>query len=193
MGKIIPNSFGDFNGSDEGPFLAAVIARLAEPKFNLAAYGVAFSFALIIEAPIIMIMSASTALVESQESFIKLRNYTYFLNGSITFVMLIFLIPEIFYFITMDLIELPAQVARLTYQATIVLLPWPGAIGYRRFYQGILIRNNYTRWVAYGTIIRLASTTHLLSLSARFINSSGSIPSPPNISWVSNEPRCFIS
>jgi len=119
--------------SVEGPFLAAVIARLAEPKFNLAAYGVAFSFALIIEAPIIMIMSASTALVESRESFVKLRNYTYFLNGSITFLMLIFLIPDIFYFITMDLIELPTQVARLTYQATIVLLPWPGAIGYRRF------------------------------------------------------------
>ena len=29
--------------SVEGPFLAAVIARLPEPKFNLAAYGVAFA------------------------------------------------------------------------------------------------------------------------------------------------------
>ena len=34
--------------SVEGPFLSAVIARMAEPKFNLAAYGVAFAFALII-------------------------------------------------------------------------------------------------------------------------------------------------
>ena len=34
--------------SVEGPFLAAIIARLAEPKYNLAAYGVAFSFALIV-------------------------------------------------------------------------------------------------------------------------------------------------
>jgi hypothetical protein len=33
--------------SVEGPFLAAVIARLAEPKYNLAAYGVAFSFSQI--------------------------------------------------------------------------------------------------------------------------------------------------
>ena len=45
----------------EGPFLAAVIARLAEPEYNLAAYGVAFAFAIIIEAPIIMMLSASTA------------------------------------------------------------------------------------------------------------------------------------
>ena len=28
----------------EGPFLAAVIARLVDPKFNLAAHGVAFGF-----------------------------------------------------------------------------------------------------------------------------------------------------
>ncbi len=49
--------------SFEGPFLTAIIARMADPKFNLAAYGIAFSFALIIEAPVIMMMSAATALV----------------------------------------------------------------------------------------------------------------------------------
>ena len=73
----------------ELPFLAAIVARLAEPKFNLAAFGVAFSFALIIEAPIIMIMSASTALVRNKDSFFKLRNFTYVLNGLITIFMLI--------------------------------------------------------------------------------------------------------
>ncbi|MCW8984878.1 MAG: hypothetical protein OQK55_06020, partial [Thermoanaerobaculales bacterium] len=46
----------------EGPFLAAIIARLPEPTYNLAAYGVAFSLALVAEAPVIMIMSAATAL-----------------------------------------------------------------------------------------------------------------------------------
>ena len=143
--------------SVEGPFLAAVIARMVEPKFNLAAYGVAFSFALIIEAPIILIMSAATALVKEKHSFFKLRNFTYSINIIITVVMLVFLIPPIFYFVVEGLIGLPKNVADLTYIATIVLLPWPGAIGYRRFYQGILIRYNHTRKVAYGTVIRLTS------------------------------------
>ena len=143
--------------SVEGPFLAAVIARMVEPKFNLAAYGVAFSFALIIEAPIILIMSAATALVKEKHSFFKLRNFTYSINIIITVVMLLFLIPPIFYFVAEGLIGLPKNVADLTYIATIVLLPWPGAIGYRRFYQGILIRYNHTRKVAYGTVIRLTS------------------------------------
>lgn len=141
----------------EGPFLTAIIARLAEPIYNLAAWGVAFSFALIIEAPVIMIMSASTALVENRSSFIKLRNFTYFLNGLITLIMLVLLIPSIFNFITLELIGLPEEVSRLTHWATLLLLPWPSAIGYRRFYQGILIRHHLTRRVAYGTITRMLS------------------------------------
>ncbi|MCF8243096.1 MAG: hypothetical protein K9J16_17095 [Melioribacteraceae bacterium] len=141
--------------SVEGPFLAAVIARMAEPKFNLAAYGVAFSFALIVEAPIIMIMSATTALVKEYYSFCRLRKFTFTLNAIITGFMLIILIPPVFDIIAIDLINLPSNIARLTYKATFILLPWPGAIGFRRFYQGVLIRHNLTRRVAYGTIIRL--------------------------------------
>ena len=139
----------------EGPFIAAIIARLAEPKYNLAAYWVAYAFALIIEAPVIMMLSAATALVKDKQSFLKLRSFTYLLNGIITAVMLIILIPPVFDAITQKLMSLPENIARLTHHALIILLPWPGAIGYRRFYQGILIRNNLTRRVAYGTVIRL--------------------------------------
>jgi len=39
-------------------------------------------------------------------------------------------------------------VAELTRRAAAILLPWPAAIGYRRFYQGILIGSGLTRRVA---------------------------------------------
>ena len=143
--------------SVEGPFLSALIARLSEPKYNLAAYGVAFSFALIIEAPVIMMMSASTSLVRDYHSFSKLRTFTYSLNFLVTLGMLILILPAVFYYIALNLIGLPYEVAELTHKALIILLPWPGAIGYRRFYQGVLIRNNLTKRVAYGTIVRLTS------------------------------------
>ena len=145
--------------SVEGVFLSALIARLDEPIYNLAAYGVAFAFALIIEAPVIMMMTASTALVKDSFSFNKLKRFTYFLITIITLLMLILVIPAIFYFLTEDLIGLPKRVSYLTHIATIILLPWPAAIGYRRFYQGVLIRNNLTRRVAYGTVIRLTTMT----------------------------------
>jgi hypothetical protein len=140
----------------EGPFLAAVIARLADPKFNLAAYGVAFSLALIVEAPIIMIMSAATALVRNRQSYIAMRNFTHALNAAITLVMMLALLPPVFEAIAGGLLGLPDEVVRRTHIASLILLPWPGAIGLRRFYQGVLIRNGLTRRVAYGTVFRLA-------------------------------------
>lgn len=143
--------------ASEGPFLAAIIARLSAPKINLAAYGVAFSIALLIEAPIIMLMTAATALVKDRDSYLKLRNFSYSLNGIITMLMLIVLIPPVFRLITRNLMGLPEDVARLTHLATAIMLPWPAAIGFRRFYQGILIRSHLTRRVAYGTILRLAA------------------------------------
>jgi len=148
--------------SVEGPLISALIARLDEPKYNLAAYGVAYALALIIEAPVIMIMTASTALVRDQYSFAKLKQFTYILNAVITLLMLVLVIPDVFYFLTEDLIGLPGKISNLTHIAAIILIPWPAAIGYRRFYQGILIRNNLTRRVAYGTIVRLS----VMSLTA---------------------------
>lgn len=141
----------------EGPILAAVIARLPDPKINLAAYGVAFALALVAEAPIIMLMAASTALVEDRHSFRLLRSFTWALNVAITLVLVVALLPPVFRVIAIDLIGLPPEVASRTHLATAFLLPWPAAIGFRRFYQGMLIRDGRTRLVALGTVVRLFS------------------------------------
>jgi progressive ankylosis protein len=143
--------------SFEGPYLAALIARLAEPEYNLAAYGIAFSLALIVEAPIIMMMSASAALVKDYTALKQLRKFNYILSAALTIGILLLVLPPVFYFITETLIGLPENISHLAHIAVIILIPWPAAIGYRRFYQGILIRNNLTRLVAYGTVIRLVS------------------------------------
>jgi progressive ankylosis protein len=144
-----------FMMSVEGPFLAAVIARLADPRFNLAAYGVAFAFALLFEAPVIMLMSAATALAGDWLSYQRLRNFTNGLTALVTSVMLFVLIPPVYSALMLGLMALPREVADLTYWALWILLPWPAAIAYRRLYQGVLIREGLTRLVAVGTVIRL--------------------------------------
>jgi len=159
--------------SVEGPYLAALIARMPLPKYNLAAYGVAFSFALIAEAPIIMIMSAAAALVENKQSYIKLRNFTNLLNVILTVIMALCLLPPVFNFIAYDLISLPPKVAELTHTALIILLPWPATIGFRRFYQGILIKMDKTKIVAAGTIIRVVSMSITAFLLYSFTDLSG--------------------
>lgn len=142
--------------SAEGPFLAAIIARLADPAHNLAAYGVAYAFALLVEAPVIMLMSASTALVADVHSYRRLRNFANTLNAGATALLVLVLAPPAYNALMTGLLGLPVDVARLTRGALWLLLPWPAAIGYRRFYQGLLIRAGRTRAVAVGTVLRLA-------------------------------------
>ncbi len=141
----------------EGPYIAAIIARMPDAAYNLAAYGVAFALGWLAESPIMMLLTASNALVRGRQSFLALRRFTYLLNAGVTAVLAVGVIPPVFAFLTERLIGLPPEVARLAHIATALLIPWPAAIGYRRFYQGILVRHHLTRRVAYGTVIRLAS------------------------------------
>src|SRR5690606_30217670 len=54
----------------EMPVVSAVMARLADPEVNLAAYGgVVMPIALLIDAPIMMLLSASTALAKDMASY----------------------------------------------------------------------------------------------------------------------------
>ena len=57
--------------------------------------------------------------------------------------------------------------ARLTHHGLAIMLPWPIAIGYRRFRQGLLIRRRLTRLVTYGTAVRLAAMSAVALAAAR--------------------------
>lgn len=157
----------------EGPFLAAIIARLPDPTFNLAAHGVAFAFAILIESPVIMLLSAATALVEDRETLVKLRRFAFGLSAFTTGVLLVVVIPSVHHWLMIDLVGLPEGVAALTYGALWLYLPWPAAIGYRRFYQGVLVREGKTRQVAYGTVFRLVAMSGTAMAASRLLDIPG--------------------
>jgi hypothetical protein len=139
----------------EGSILSAIIARLPDPKYNLAAFGVAFVITLFIESPVLNLISASNSLVRDRQSYLKMRRFAGGLILMVSLIMGIGLLPPVFHWIGETLMGLPPRISRLTFQASILLLPVPWAIGYRRFYHGILIQHGRTRSVALGTILRL--------------------------------------
>jgi progressive ankylosis protein len=160
----------------EGPFLAAVIARMGDPAYNLAAYGIAFALAILVESPVIMLMSAATALVEDGRSYRRLRNFANALNAGATLLLLLILVPFLYDLLMRRLLGLPGEVVDLAYGALWLLLPWPAAIGYRRFLHGVLIRSGLTRRVAYGTVVRLAA----MSVTALVLYATTGLPG----AWV---------
>ena len=141
----------------EGPLLAALIARLPDPKINLAAYGVAFSIAILVEAPVMMLMSTATALVRDRDSYRRLRLFTHGLNAAATLPLCLLLVPPVFEALIGRLLNLPPEVADLTYGALWFFVPWTAAIGYRRFVHGVMIQAGATRRVAAGTLCRLGA------------------------------------
>ena len=157
----------------EGPFLAAVIARLPVPKENLAAFAVASALAWIVESPIIMMLSASNALVRDGVAYRKLRRFSFTLNAAVTVIMITLITPPIFDFVARRVIGLSADVAGLAGRSMIFLVLWPAAVGYRRFYQGILVRHHLPRRVAYGTLVRLATMSLTAAGLARLTDLPG--------------------
>ena len=51
----------------------------------------------------------------------------------------------------------PAELLTYCHQELLLVIPWSGLIGLRRFNQGILIRNGKSAKVTIGTIIRMVS------------------------------------
>lgn len=159
----------------EGPYVAAIVARMPDAARGLAAFGVATSLAWLIESPIMMLLSASAALVRDRASYLSLRRFANTLNALVTLGMIVLALPPVFDFIAERLIGLPRDIAQATHVATTAMILWPAAIGYRRFYQGMLVRNHLTRRVAYGTVVRLTTMSITAALLAFVFDVQGAL------------------
>jgi hypothetical protein len=141
----------------EGPAISAVVARLADPEINLAAFGVVYSLALIIESPIIMLLSASTALSKDWDSYRKLHRFMMWLSAGLTALHVLLAFTPLYDLIIVGLVRPPAEIVEPARLGLMILLPWTWAIAYRRFQQGVLIRFGHSRAVSLGTAVRLGT------------------------------------
>jgi hypothetical protein len=147
----------------EGPAISAVVARLAEPKVNLAAYGgLVFPLAVLIEGPVIMLLAASTALSRDWDSYVKLRRFMMWLGAALTVLHILTVATPLYYFIARDLIHAPPEVIQPGRIGLFIMIPWTWSIAYRRFNQGVLIRYGRSILVGFGTAVRFAADVTVL-------------------------------
>jgi len=149
----------------ERPALSAVIARLAYPEINLAAYGgIVFPLALIVEAPIIMLLAASVALSKDWDSYVRLRQYMMAAGAVLTALHILVAFTPLYYFVVRGLIGAPEEILEPAHLGLKIMLPWTWSIAYRRFNQGALIRFGRSRAVGIGTVIRLSANVTVLTV-----------------------------
>ncbi len=142
----------------EGPLIAAAINRLPGEVVMLAAMGIVNSLSVTIESPIINLLATSTALVRDHASYLLVRRFTLQLCLALTVVAILVGYTPLFDAIVPGLLDVPDEIARWVRPGMQIMILWSAAIGWRRFLQGILIRFNRTRSIAWGTAVRLLAS-----------------------------------
>ena len=151
--------------SMELPAINAVVARMGSPEINLAAYGgIVYPLALIIEAPIINLLAASTALSRDWKSYQYLKKIMLWMGGILTVLHVLIAFTPVYDFIVDVILHSPAEVIEPGRIGLMLMLPWTFSIGYRRFQQGAMIRHGRSRMVGQTTMVRLFAVAAILAI-----------------------------
>jgi hypothetical protein len=147
----------------EMPAISAAMARLDEPKVNLAAFGgLVFPLALLVEAPIIMMLAASTSLSRNPQWFRRLRWFMYQLSLWLTVIHAAIAFTPLYDVLAVSVIGVPDEIIEPGRTGLRLMLPWTAAIADRRFHQGVLIRFGMSKAVGIGTFVRVIATGSML-------------------------------
>jgi hypothetical protein len=147
----------------ELPAISAAMARLPQPAINLAAWGgVVFPVALIVEAPVIMLLAASTALSRDRATYRRIRGYMLWMGAGLTALHVLLAFTPLFDLVVVTAIGPPPEIVEAARLGLRLMTPWTWSIAFRRFNQGVLIRFGHSRAVGVGTLIRLTADSTVL-------------------------------
>jgi len=157
----------------ELPVVSAAMARMPHATVSLAAYGgVVFPLALLIESPILMLLTASTALARDRHSYHVVRRFMFVAAGLLTVLHAVLAFTPLFDWVAGAVIGVPEPVREPARMGLRIMLPWTLSIAYRRTQQGVLIRFGRARAVTWGTLVRLTTLVTLLGIGV----AQGAVP-----------------
>ena len=158
----------------ELPLLSAVVARLADPDIHLAAYsGIVFPLALVIESPIIMLLTASTALSRSMRAYKKMWRMMTWMSVVLTVLHVAIAFTPLYDFIALKILNAPVDIIEPGRIGLQIMTPWTWAIAHRRFNQGVLIRFGQSGAVGWGTAMRLVADVIVLAIGFALYDVAG--------------------
>lgn len=159
----------------EGPIVSATINRLPNEVVMLAAQGIVVSISVTIESPIINLLATSTALSKDRASYLLLRKFTFHWMIFLTAITVLLAFTPLFELVFIELMAIPEEIVAWIRPGLRIMTFWSAAIAWRRFLQGIMIRYNQTRKVAWGTLVRLISSAGTVILLAMWTDWAGVI------------------
>jgi hypothetical protein len=149
----------------ELPAVSAAMGHMLDPQISLAAWGgIVFPLSLLIEAPVIMLLAASTALSKDYDTYQRVRRYMMWMGGTLTALHVLVAFTPLYEIVVVGIMKSPPEIIEPARIGLQLMTPWTWSIAYRRFNQGVLIRFGYSRAVSVGTAVRLAADLTVLLL-----------------------------
>lgn len=150
------------------PFRTIALSRFPFPEVTIAIISVIKSVVLCMESPVLTILHASTALSANHKSHIALRRFTLIISILLTIILLFLCYQPIYVWVFSNVFALTAPILETGKIALILIVPLPAAVAFRRFFQGILIRNRQEKEMSFASIMRLLSTVFVLIIGYYF-------------------------
>ncbi len=151
------------------------LSRLSEARTSLAAYGIALALSIVVEAPVMMMMTTSVTLVRDARSYVLVRRFAFLMGVAFTvFNVLVYWTP-LYDLVVVPLLRLPADVAAAAHLPLRIMVLWPLVVSVRKFYQGVLVRVRATRMIGYGTVLRLGMAAIVMYGGAVWLHPPGAL------------------
>lgn len=139
----------------ESPIAVSIISRTPNAATQTAGFLILMMLALWIESPVIDLLSTATTLATGQRSLEQIRRFAVAMMLWTGVLHALVACTPLFDLITLGLLRLPPEVAESVRWPLIFMIPWSPAIGWRRWQQGIMIKNGQTRAISMGTLLRM--------------------------------------
>ncbi len=180
--QFIPLSLSDVSMALGDPLTTTTLAHLPDARNNIAAVGVAKAIAIFCESPIIMLLHASNALAPTQLSRRALWKFALIASGLMSFLLALTTIPSIFAIVGEGWLGVSPSLSSSIRSTLSIVILWPLAIGWRRYFQGLLIHSGQSNAVAQAGIIRLLVVGGILA-GGFTLKANGAVVAGMSLVW----------
>jgi progressive ankylosis protein len=180
--QFIPLSLSDVSMALGDPLTTTTLAHLPDARNNIAAVGVAKAIAIFCESPIIMLLHASNALAPTQASRQALWRFALIASGAMSLLLALTTLPFIFGVVGEGWLGVAPSLSGTIRSTLSILILWPFAIGWRRYFQGLLIHSGQSNAVAQAGIIRLLVVGGILA-GGFTIAANGAVVAGMSLVW----------
>jgi progressive ankylosis protein len=180
--QFIPLSLSDVTMALGDPLTTTTLAHLSDPRTNIAAVGVAKAIAIFCESPIIMLLHASNALAPTRASRQALWQFTLIASGLMSLLLALIAIPAIFAIVGTGWLGVSPNLSNTVRSVLLIVILWPLAIGWRRYFQGLLIHSGQSSAVAQASVVRLL-TVGIILAGGFIFNANGAVVAGLSLVW----------